>query len=220
MVLSRLLKKPFALSPKSVTGIKVAIHVAILFHIAALFYLGVTDNLGADPVKSLLHTTGNWAVNMLMITLLVSPVAKWIPFPGLMRFRRMLGIYSFVYALVHFATYCAFEIQFDWSLITSEIVKRPYITVGFTALLMLLALTVTSPNAIRRRLGARWQSLHNSIYLIGILALLHYTWSQKTLFGDSLFYWAILAVLLVIRRDRLISIVTPGRQRQRKRPTI
>nr|WP_246601054.1 protein-methionine-sulfoxide reductase heme-binding subunit MsrQ [Alteromonas antoniana] len=188
------------------------IHLAIWLHIATLFYLGVTDNLGADPVKALLHTTGTWAVNLLLVTLLVSPLAKWIPFPALVRFRRLLGIYSFVYACVHFLTYCAFEIQFDWSLIISEIAKRPYITVGFSALILLLLLTATSPNRIRRRLGPRWQSLHNSIYLIGILALLHFTWSQKTLFGDSLFYWGILFILLLIRRDKLIKLARPARK--------
>ncbi|WP_414830689.1 sulfite oxidase heme-binding subunit YedZ [Alteromonas sp. H39] len=212
MVLTRLFKKPVTLSGKKIIAAKALIHLAILLHIATLFYLGVTDNLGADPVKALLHTTGTWSVHLLLVTLLVSPLAKWLPFPGLMRFRRLLGIYSFVYALVHFLTYCAFEIQFDWSLIISEIAKRPYITVGFTALILLLLLTVTSPNRIRRLLGARWQTLHNSIYLIGMLALLHFTWSQKTLFGDSLFYWGVLIVLLVIRRDKLIKLTKPARK--------
>lgn len=214
MVLTRrLLKKPVPLSGKQIIAAKALIHLAIWLHIATLFYLGVTDNLGADPVKALLHTTGTWAVNLLLVTLLVSPLAKWLPFPALMRFRRLLGIYSFVYACVHFLTYCAFEIQFDWSLIISEIAKRPYITVGFSALILLLLLTATSPNRIRRRLGPRWQSLHNSIYLIGILALLHFTWSQKTLFGDSLFYWGILFILLLIRRDKLIKLARPARKR-------
>lgn len=214
MVLTRrLLKKPVPLSGKQIIAAKTLIHLAIWLHIATLFYLGVTDNLGADPVKALLHTTGTWAVNLLLVTLLVSPLAKWLPFPALMRFRRLLGIYSFVYACVHFLTYCAFEIQFDWSLIISEIAKRPYITVGFSALILLLLLTATSPNRIRRRLGPRWQSLHNSIYLIGILALLHFTWSQKTLFGDSLFYWGILFILLLIRRDKLIKLARPAWKR-------
>ena len=212
MVLTRLLKKPVTLSPAQIITAKAFIHFAVSVHIITLFYLGVTDNLGADPVKTLLHTTGTWSVNALLVTLMVSPLAKWIPFPVLMRFRRMLGIYSFVYALVHFLTYCAFEIQFDWSLIFSEIAKRPYITVGFTALVLLLVLTVTSPNGIRRRLGSRWQTLHNSIYVISILALLHFTWSQKTLFGDSLIYWGILIVLLVIKRDRLIRMTRPTRK--------
>ncbi len=213
MVLTRrLLKKPVTLSGKQIIAAKTLIHLAIWLHIATLFYLGVTDSLGADPVNALLHTTGTWAVNLLLITLLVSPLAKWLPFPALMRFRRLLGIYSFVYACVHFLTYCAFEIQFDWSLIISEIAKRPYITVGFSALILLLLLTATSPNRIRRRLGPRWQPLHNSIYLIGILALLHFTWSQKTLFGDSLFYWCILFILLLIRREKLIKLARPARK--------
>lgn len=219
MVLGRRLKKPVVLSGKALTVVKAAIHLAIIIHIAALFYLGVTDNLGADPVKALLHTTGTWAVNMLLITLLISPLARWLPFPALMRFRRMLGIYSFVYAAVHFVTYCAFEIQFDWSLIAGEIVKRPYITVGFTALVMLLMLTVTSPNLVRQRLGRRWQSLHNGIYLIGILALLHFTWSQKTLFGDSLIYWAVLSVLLIVRRKKLLNLVPFRGNKSSKRST-
>lgn len=143
------------------------------------FYAGVTDNLGPDPVDTLLNETGIWAIHLLLITLMLSPLAKILPSPEPIKFRRMLGIYSFVYALSHFATYILFELQLDMGLIATELVKRPYIVVGLTALVLLFVLTVTSFQKIRRSMGKRWQHLHNSIYLIVPLALLHFSWSQK-----------------------------------------
>lgn len=145
----------------------------------AFFYAGVTDNLGPDPVDTLLNETGIWAIHLLLITLMLSPLAKILPSPEPIKFRRMLGIYSFVYALSHFATYILFELQLDMGLIATELVKRPYIVVGLTALVLLFVLTVTSFQKIRRSMGKRWQHLHNSIYLIVPLALLHFSWSQK-----------------------------------------
>lgn len=209
----RILSKPLTLSARQITVLKILIHIGLLGLLLGYFYNGVTDNLGADPVKALLHFTGISAVNLLLATLLISPLAKTLPAPFLMRFRRMVGVYVFVFAFVHLLTYISFELQFDWSLVISEIIKRPYITVGMVALVLLLVLTITSPNKIRQKLGKRWQSLHNSIYLILFLSLLHFTWSRKTGLQEPLIYW-ILA--LAIMGPRVMAFVQ-RRKNARKR---
>ncbi|NVK55428.1 MAG: sulfoxide reductase heme-binding subunit YedZ [Alteromonadaceae bacterium] len=187
----KLLRKPLRISLLQLRLLKTLLHGVILAFLLITFNAAVNDNLGADPVKALLHFTGIGALNLLLITLLVSPAARYLPAPPLMRVRRMLGIYVFVYAMAHLLTYIAFELQFDWSLVIGEIIKRPYITVGMVALLLLTALTVTSPNKVRAAMGKRWQTLHNSIYLITFLVLLHFTWSRKTGLQEPLIYWTI-----------------------------
>ncbi|MCU7553975.1 sulfoxide reductase heme-binding subunit YedZ [Alteromonas sp. ASW11-19] len=205
--MNRLLSRPLRLpaTPRRLT--KAGIHLLATGYLVALFYWGATDNLGADPVKALLHSTGTWAINLLLISLSISPLAKWLPFPDLMRFRRLVGLYSFTYAMVHFFSFCAFELQFDWTLIASEIVERPYITVGFAALLILSLLAATSTTPIQRRMGPAWQRLHNWVYAAALLALLHYTWSLKTVWEEPVFYWLIAAGLLYLRRDKLLWVV-------------
>lgn len=199
----KLLNKPLRLSALQITLIKLLLHGVILGWVITTFYQGVTDNLGADPVKALIHFTGIGALNLLLITLLISPAARYLPAPPLMRFRRMLGIYVFVYAVIHLFTYISFELQFDWSLVFSEIVKRPYITVGMVALLILTALTVTSPIKVRQRMGKRWQTLHNLIYLVVFLVLLHFSWSRKTALQEPLIYWVIALLILLPRVKQL-----------------
>ena len=199
----KLLNKPLRLSAWQISLSKTLLHLIILGWVIFTFYLGVTDNLGADPVKALIHFTGIGALNLLLITLLISPAARYLPAPGLMRFRRMLGVYVFVYAVIHLLTYISFELQFDWSLVLGEIVKRPYITVGMVAVLLLAALTITSPNKVRQRLGKRWQALHNTIYLVVFLALLHFSWSRKTGLQEPLIYWAIALLILLPRLQYL-----------------
>ncbi|MDC8831242.1 sulfite oxidase heme-binding subunit YedZ [Alteromonas gilva] len=195
----KLLRKPLRMSLFQVRLLKGVLHGVILAYLLLTFNAAINDNLGADPVKALLHFTGIGALNLLVITLIVSPAARYVPAPPLMRLRRMLGIYVFVYALAHLLTYIAFELQFDWSMVVGEIIKRPYITVGMVALLLLTALTVTSPNKVRAAMGKRWQSLHNSIYLVLLLALLHFTWSRKTGLQEPLIYWVIGLMLLFTR---------------------
>ena len=200
----KLLNKPLKLSVLQLRFAKVILHLVILGWLIGTFYAGVTDNLGADPVKALIHFTGIGAVNLLLITLLISPAARYLPAPFLIRFRRLVGVYVFVYAAVHLLFYVSFELQFDWSLVFGEIIKRPYITVGMAALLLLLALTVTSPNFVRQKLGKRWQLLHNSIYLVVVLGLLHFSWSRKTGLQEPLIYWMI-ALLILLPRLKLIK---------------
>ena len=206
----KIFKKPVRVSNLTRRSLKGIIHLLALGYLVGLFYAGVTDNLGPDPVDTLLNETGIWAIHLLLITLMLSPLAKMLPSPEPIKFRRMLGIYSFVYALSHFVTYILFELQLDMGLIATELVKRPYIVVGLTALVLLFVLTVTSFQKIRRSMGKRWQHLHNSIYLIVPLALLHFSWSQKTLLQEPIWYWLFAFVLLF---NRIKGLVTTARKK-------
>ncbi|WP_343210977.1 protein-methionine-sulfoxide reductase heme-binding subunit MsrQ [Alteromonas lipotrueiana] len=163
----------------------------------------MTNQLGADPVEALINFTGLNAIHLLFITLLVSPAARHLPCGDIMRYRRLLGLYVFAYAVSHLLVYIFFELQRDWSLLASEIIERPYIIVGLCALMILTALTVTSFESLRKKMGRRWQSLHNLIYVCLVLVLLHFSWSQKTIIAEPLIYWAVAAILLLPRKDKI-----------------
>ena len=197
--MKRLLNKPLRMTVVKRRILKALIHLSILGYLAALFYAGLKDNLGGDPVKVLLHNSGLTAVIMLLLTLLVSPAAKHLPCGDLMKFRRLLGVYAFFAAVFHLVVYVAFEIQLDMSLLVGEIIERPYITVGFVGFLILFALTVTSPNTMKKRMGRKWQTLHNGVYASLFLALLHFSWSEKTLLQDSIYYWVLGLLLMAFR---------------------
>lgn len=192
-------KKPFRFTLWQRRGLKAFIHLFALGYITWLFFAGVTDQLGPDPVNTLINETGTWAIHFLLLTLTLSPLAKWLPSPEPMHFRRMIGVYTFVYAFAHLFTYVFFELQLDMALVASEIVSRPYIIVGMVALLLLFALTATSFKRIQRNMGRKWQKLHNSIYLILPLTLLHFSWSQKTFWQEPVWYW-IIGLLLISPR--------------------
>jgi sulfoxide reductase heme-binding subunit YedZ len=153
-------------------------------------------NLGVDPVRYVLDVLGKTTLNLVLITLLVSPVRQLTGWNNLLRLRRMLGLFAFSYALLHFSMYVGPFQGLSWTAIAQDIAKRPYITIGFAALLMLIPLAVTSTNKMMRRLGRRWTTLHRLIYLIAALGVLHY-WKMLKLPGrEPLVYAAILAVLL------------------------
>ncbi|WP_421134484.1 sulfite oxidase heme-binding subunit YedZ [Alteromonas sp. A079] len=211
----RLLNQPVRFSSLTRLVLKALIHFSAIGYLVFLFYSGVTDNLGPDPVDTLLNETGIWAIHLLFITLLLSPLAKHLPSPEPMHFRRMIGVYVFVYACSHLATYVLFELQLDMALIASEIISRPYIIVGMLAFVLLFLLTATSFMRVRRRMGKRWQQLHNSIYVITGLTLLHFSWSQKTFWQEPVFYW-LFAVLLLQGRIRGIVLQAYTRWQRRR----
>ncbi len=155
--------------------------------------------LGANPIETLLHRLGIWGLNFLMITLAVTPLRLVSGWNGLVRFRRMLGLFAFFYVFLHFLVYAGLDQRFDLQAIIEDITKRPYITVGFTALLLLIPLALTSTNAMMRRLGARWKKLHRLVYVIAILGVWHFYWQVKLDTLEALFYAAALAVLLGYR---------------------
>jgi len=159
-------------------------------------------SLGADPVKKLEHECGKTALNFLLLTLAVTPVRNLTGLPQLLRLRRMLGLFVFFYAVVHFSVYLVLDLELNLAVVGADIVKRPYITVGFTALLLLVPLALTSTNGMMRRLGRRWQSLHRLIYLIAALAVWHFYWQVKRDVREPLLYMGMLALLFAYRLVR------------------
>ena len=198
-------KKPFRFTPWQRRGLKAIIHGFALGYVAWLFLAGITDQLGPDPVNTLINETGTWAIHFLLLTLTLSPLAKWLPSPEPIQFRRMIGVYAFVYAFAHLFTYIFFELQLDMALVASEIVSRPYIIVGMIALILLVALTATSFKRLQRKMGRKWQTLHYSIYLVLPLALLHFSWSQKTFWQEPVWYWLVGLLLMSPRVKRWYS---------------
>ncbi|MET0549953.1 MAG: protein-methionine-sulfoxide reductase heme-binding subunit MsrQ [Xanthomonas sp.] len=172
-----------------------------------------SDALGADPVAEVEHRTGLWALRLLLLTLAITPLRQLTGQSVLLRFRRMLGLYAFFYATVHLAAYLGLDLRGYWTQIFEEIVKRPYITVGFLAWLLLVPLAVTSTQGWMRRLKRNWGKLHKAIYAIGVLAVLHFWWLVKSDIREPLLYAAILAVLLGWRGWRALSArrTTAGR---------
>jgi len=159
--------------------------------------LGVS--LGADPVKKLEHELGLRALQLLLLTLLITPLRHLLNLTHLPRLRRMLGLFAFFYALLHFTVYLSLDLEFNFGTFFKDVAKRPYITIGLLALLLLIPLAVTSTNKMMRRLGRRWQKLHRLVYPIAILAVWHFWWQVKRDIREPLIYAAILALLLGYR---------------------
>ncbi len=171
-------------------------------------------SLGADPVNEILHECGKTALQLLLITLAVRPLVRLGRLHNLLRLRRMLGLFAAFYALLHFVTYAWLDQNLDFQAILADILKRPYITIGMAALLMLVPLAVTSTNGWMRRLGRRWQKLHYLIYPIAILGVWHFWWQVKADIREPLAYAAILAALLgyrVVVKARSVSATARGR---------
>lgn len=194
------------MSTRQLAILKVVTFLAALIPLALLAVGVVNDSLGANPIETITRQTGTWTFNFLLITLTVTPLRKIAGWPWLIRLRRMLGLFTFFYACLHFTTYIWLDQFFDPAAIAKDIVKRPFITVGFAAFLLLIPLALTSSNAAVRRLGGkRWQQLHYTVYAIGILASIHYFWLVKPVaLPYPLTYALILALLLGWRaRERM-----------------
>ncbi len=180
--------------------IKVALFLVCLLPLAHLVQAGLTDALGANPIEAITHATGDWTLRFLLITLAVTPLRRLTGAHWLLRLRRMLGLFAFFYASLHFTTYIWLDQFFDLQGIAKDVLKRPFITVGFAAFVLLIPLAATSNSFAIRRLGGRkWQSLHRSVYAIAILGVTHYWWLVKKDISEPLLYGSILAGLLGIR---------------------
>ena len=187
------------MNKERIRAVKSVLFVLCLLPLASLvwraFEIGAAD-LGTNPIEKVQDTLGQWGLRLLLITLAVTPLRDWFSAPWLVQLRRMLGLYAFFYVLLHFLTWFVLDQDMYWSGIMTDIARRPFITVGFAALLLLTPLAITSTNAMMRRLGKRWKTLHRLIYAIAPLGVVHYYWQVKADVREPLIYAAILAVLL------------------------
>ncbi|MGR5066073.1 protein-methionine-sulfoxide reductase heme-binding subunit MsrQ [Photobacterium sp. DNB22_13_2] len=198
----------FKITPRQVFWLKVLIHSVSFIFIAQLVYLTLTGGLGADPIQGISHFTGKTALNTLLLTLCISPIAKLLKAGMLVRVRRLLGLYCFFWAVLHLTGYVALDLNFNWSLVLDEIVSRPYLTVGAVSWFILFALAITSTQGIQRRMGKQWQKLHNWVYLATLLAPFHYIWSVKSGLIEPIIYICISIGLLAFRYKALAKGLT------------
>jgi len=188
------------LTLRHITWLKVLLHLAALLPLIYLLVSAMQGWLSADPAKDIQHFTGRMALKLLLATLLVSPLTRYLKQPLLIRTRRLLGLWCFAWASLHLISYWLLELGFDHlRLLGSEIIARPYLLLGMISWVVLFALAITSFQRAQRELGRRWQTLHNGIYLIAILAPVHYLWSVKTLSPQPMLY-ALAAILLLAWR--------------------
>jgi methionine sulfoxide reductase heme-binding subunit len=187
--------------------IKPTLFAACLIPLGQLLYRGWTDDLTANPIEFITHFTGDWALRMLLASLSITPLRKLSGWNELIRFRRMLGLFAFFYALLHFATYMVLDHFFDFQAIAKDVVKRPYVTAGFTGLVLMVPLAITSTAGMIRRLGKRWQQLHRLVYVAAIAGVIHFYWLVKADIRRPLQYAALLILLLGYR---LAANLTPS----------
>lgn len=189
------LKKPTVL----IRLLKGIIWLGASLPIMRLIYLGVTESLGANPVEFIERSTGTWALVFLLLSLLITPLRHFSGQAWLIAVRRLLGLWMFAYACLHLTSYLWLDYQFDWADIAKDIIKHPYVLVGAAAFLLTLPLAATSNQKAIRMLKQRWKSLHTLVYVIGVLALLHYWWLVKKDVTEPVIYSIIFAVLMLFR---------------------
>ena len=177
--------------------------IVFLFGITPLGALGwraLNSNLTANPIEFITHLTGNWAIRFLIFTLCITPFRKLLRLPELIRFRRMLGLFAFFYVCLHFLTWLVIDQQFNLHDMWADVVKRRFITVGFTGFVLLIPLAITSTAGWIRRLGGkRWQQLHRAVYIAAICGVIHYYWLVKSDIRMPVFYGALVGLLLLWR---------------------
>lgn len=194
------------LTAKQITWLKILLHLAAFLPLVWLVYATSQGGLSADPAKDIQHFTGLMALKLLLATLAVTPLARYGKQPLLMRTRRLLGIWSFVWATLHLISYSVLELGIsNLNLLGRELVMRPYLTIGIICWLILFALTLTSTKAAMKRLGSRWQKLHNTVYLVLILVPVHFIWSVKILSPQPLLYALVALALLALRYKKFRS---------------
>ena len=158
-----------------------------------------TGGLGVNPIEDITHRTGDWALRFLLVTLAVTPLRRLAGWHGLIRFRRMFGLFAFFYAVLHFSTYLVFDHFFDLLLIIDDVAERKYVTAGFVGFVLMIPLAITSTQGWIRRLGKRWAALHRLVYASAVAGVVHFLWLVKIDIGEPLIYAAILTLLLAVR---------------------
>lgn len=190
---------------------KVAVFLLCLVPLGILLWQGYHNGLTLNPVEYVEHRTGDWILRFLCITLAITPLRKILRLPELIRYRRMMGLFAFFYAVLHFSTWLGVDRFFEWKLILDDIGKRPFITVGFTGFVLMIPLAITSTAGWIRRLGGkRWQMLHRAIYISAVAGVVHYYWLVKSDVRKPIEYGVIVAALLAWR----IASWTSGRRKK------
>jgi sulfoxide reductase heme-binding subunit YedZ len=190
--------------------LKPAVFLICLIPLGQLVYKAWTGDLTANPIEFITHFTGDWTLTFLLATLSVTPLRKILGWNEVIKFRRMLGLFAFFYALLHFSTYLVLDHFFDFQAIAKDIVKRPYVTAGFTGFMLMIPLAITSTAAMIRKLGKRWQQLHRLVYIAAIAGVIHFYWLVKADIRRPVQYGTILALLLGYR------LVVIGAQRSQR----
>lgn len=184
---------------KQLAWIKAGFFLAALLPLARLVWLGLHDDLTANPIEFVERSTGTWALAILLITLSMTPVRLLTGVVWQIQLRRMMGLFMFFYVCLHFVTYIWLDQWFDWMAIAKDIAKHPYVLVGFSAFVLTIPLAITSNKAMIQRLRERWKKLHQLVYLIAILGVVHFWWLVKKDIREPLMYVLVLALLLGIR---------------------
>jgi sulfoxide reductase heme-binding subunit YedZ len=200
------------------TVLKPIVFLACLAPFIGLVYAGFSAHLGADPVMRVQRITGGWTLKLLLVSLAITPLRRMTGVNWLIQYRRMIGLFSFFYGCLHLLTYLVLDQNFNPARIAHDIGKRPFITVGFAAWVLLVPLAITSTQAAIRRLGKKWQTLHRIVYLAAAFGVLHFYWLVKKDVSEPLSYAAVLAILLGYRAVLYAAERTRKAQQPAKQP--
>jgi sulfoxide reductase heme-binding subunit YedZ len=187
------------LTSQSGKKLKPVLFILLLIPLAMLAYRFYSEGFGANPIETINRYTGDWALRILLMTLAFSPLIRLTRWNNIIQYRRMFGLFAFFYVCVHFSSYIVLDQFFDFGAIIEDVIKRPFITAGFSAFVLLIPLAVTSTNKMVERLQYRWIQLHRIVYFIAMLAVLHFWWMVKVDTREPMIYAIILAVLLGFR---------------------
>lgn len=179
--------------------LKVVAHISCWIPLILLIYGAINRTLGADPQEEMLHQLGLWVLIFILLGLTITPINRLLGLPSLVRYRRLLGLYAAFYLLLHIAIFFVFYLEMSLSYLWDEIIERPYVTVGMLATILMLPLVVTSTKSAQRRLGRKWKKLHQLVYPIGILGIVHFIWQSKSDLNEPLLYAFWLAAILFFR---------------------
>ena len=201
-------------------AVKSTVFLICLIPLGQLSYGYYSDNLTANPIEYITRFTGSWSLIILLASLSVTPLRRLTGWNEAIKLRRMLGLFAFFYAALHFSTYMVLDLFFDFAAIAKDIFKRPYITVGFSALVLMIPLAVTSSAAMIRRLGKRWQQLHYLVYPSAILGVVHFYWLVKADIRRPVQYGALLAVLFGLRLAFKLAPATRTERSNSSKPPV
>ncbi|WP_298943825.1 protein-methionine-sulfoxide reductase heme-binding subunit MsrQ [uncultured Psychromonas sp.] len=202
--------------PNAITLIKVIIHLASLSTLVYFYLLIDSGRLGADPVKEMIHFLGKTGLNYLLITLAITPLSKRFKQPLLGRLKRLLGLYTFTWICLHFAVFLWLELNWEVGLLIDEVIKRPYLTLGMLAWFILLLLSITSLNVIRKKMKQTWFTLHRWVYVAVILGVVHYYWSVKSGLIEPAIYFTLCFILLRERSQYFKSVINKFLKKKKK----